>query len=239
MKLANPIEVAPGLYQVHAVAARVTVLAAERSALLIDAGGNGSAGFILSGLEALGIRPEQVSVIAVTHYHPDHVGGLERLVAGTNARVAAHRLDAGFIDGSKPRPDPYRNRIVAGVTRPVVTALYGRAASVDIRLEDGEALPFEEEVRVVHTPGHTPGSICLLIPGKGVLVVGDAMQFRFGRLGPPSEAVTADVRQAHESLAKLLQLDFDTICFSHYQPLRANGRRELELLVERLPAARA
>ena len=105
---------------------------------------------------------------------------------------------------------------------------------MDTPLEDGDLLPFEEEVRAVHTPGHTPGSTCYYIPSMGAVVVGDAMQRRFGKLGPPAEGVTADNRMARESLAKLLPLDFHTICFSHYPPLTENAHSELELLIERM-----
>ena len=55
--------------------------------------------------------------------------------------------------------------------------------------------------------------------------------------GPPAENVTADNRLARESLAKLLPLDFHTICFSHYPPLTTNAHRELDMLVERMPVA--
>ena len=212
-------------------------MTAGESALVIDAGAKGSVGIVLWGLEALGIKPEQVAVIAITHHHPDHIGGLARLSRATGARVAAHKLDAGVIAGSEPRPDPYRNEFVAGVTRPIVRALYGDGVEVDTPLEDGDVLPFEEEVRAVHTPGHTPGSTCYYIPEKGAVIVGDALQRRSGKLGPPAENVTADNRLARESLAKLLPLDFHTICFSHYPPLTTNAHRELELLVESMPAA--
>ena len=238
LKLGNPLEIAPGLHQLRAFAARVTVLSAGEDALVIDAGGRGSAGPIVSGLKALRIQPEHVSVIAITHHHPDHAGGLARLAERTNARVAAHRLDAGIIGGSEHWPAPRKNGVVAGVTRSVMRALCGKPVAVDIPLEDGDVLPFADEVRIVHTPGHTLGSICFFIPSKGAVVVGDALQFRMSRLGPPAEGFTADVRRAHQSLARLLELDFDTICFSHYPPLTKNAHRELALLVERLSMRR-
>ncbi len=237
LRFGIPIRVAPGLDQLKAVASRVTVVTAGESALVIDAGAKGSTAIVLWGLEALGVRPEQVTVIAITHHHPDHTGGLPRLSQATGARIVAHRLDAGVIAGIEPRPDPYQNEFVAGVTRPIVRALYGEGVEVDAPLEDGDVLPFAEEVQAVHTPGHTPGSTCYYIPSMGAVVVGDAMQRRFGRLGPAAEKVTADNRMARESLARLLPLDFHTICFSHYPPLTENAHRELELLVERMAAA--
>ena len=238
MKLGNPIEVAPGLHQLRAFAARVTVVSVGKDALLIDAGGRGSAALIVSGLKALRLRPEQVSIIAITHHHPDHAGGLARVAEWTNARVAAHRLDAGIIGGVDHWPDPRKQGLVARVARSVVRALSSRPVTVDIRLEDGDVLPFEEEVRVIHTPGHTLGSISLFIPSKGAVVVGDALQYRMRQLSPPAARFTADMRLAHQSLAKLLELDFDTICFSHFPSLTENAHRELELLVEQLSTRR-
>ena len=77
----------------------------------------------------------------------------------------------------------------------------------------------DRDIRTVHVPGHTPGSICLYLASEGVLIVGDALQYRFRRLSPPAAAVTQDSKQANESLKKLLKLDFDTIVFSHFPPL--------------------
>ena len=99
-------------------------------------------------------------------------------------------------------------------------------------------LPFAEEVRVVHTPGHTLGSITLFIPSKGAIVIGDALQYRMKRLSPPAARFTADMRLAEQSLAKLLELDFDMICFSHFPSLTENAHRELALLVEQLSTRR-
>ena len=238
MKLGNPIAVAPGLHQLRAFGARVTVLSTGEDALLIDAGSRGSAALIVSGLRALRLRPEQVSTIAITHHHPDHAGGLARVAEWTNARVAAHRLDAGVIGGAEHWPDPRQRGLVARVARSVVRALSSRPVTVDIQLEDGDVLPFAEEVRVVHTPGHTLGSISLFIPSKRAVVIGDALQYRMRRLSPPAPRFTADMGLAHQSLAKLLELDFDTICFSHFPALTENAHRELELLVERLSTRR-
>ena len=238
MKLGNPIAVAPGLHQLRAFGARVTVLSNGKDALLIDAGGRGSAALIVSGLKALRLRPEQVSTVVLTHHHPDHAGGLARVAEWTNARVAAHRLDAGVIGGVEHWPDPRKRGLVARVARSVVWALSSRPVTVDMQLEDGDVLPFAEEVRVVHAPGHTLGSIALFIPSKGVVIVGDALQYRMKRLSPPAARFTADMRLAHQSLAKLLTLDFDTICFSHFPALTENAHRELALLVERLSTRR-
>ena len=119
------------------------------------------------------------------------------------------------------------------MTQPVVARLMGRPVPVDDRLDDGDVVPFGTEVRVVHVPGHTDGSIALHLPAKGTIIVGDALQYRLARrLSPPVARSTQRFKQAIRSLEKLAGLDFDTICFSHFPPLRREPRHALRRLVE-------
>ena len=233
MKLGGPIQVAEGIYQLRAIGARVTVLTSGDEVALVDAGARGSVAPISSGLKAMGLSLEQVALIVLTHYHPDHCGGLGGLARATAARVAVHRKEADVVSGKEVVPSPFRNSLIAGVTRPFVSRLYGEPVKVDYPLDDQERLPFDDDVRIIHTPGHTPGSISLYVASKKVLIVGDALQYKFGRLRPPAQPVTLDPVQAAESLEKLLSVDFDTICFSHFAPLKRNAKDALRQLVER------
>jgi len=232
MKFGGPIEIKTGMYQLRAIAARVTVLNDGGTTVVVDSGARGSLGAIAGGLGALGVTLEQVGLIVLTHYHPDHSGGLDRLARATSAKVAAHREDAGIISGDEPAPSPYGNRLIGGLARPVVASMYGAAVKVDHLLEDGDPLPYRDDVTVLHTPGHTAGSICLHLASQGVVIVGDALQYRLRRLGPPARSVTRDPGQAMRSLTKLLDLEFDTICFSHFPPLRGKAKAALERLLE-------
>ena len=128
-------------------------------ALLIDAGLRGSSGTILQGLETLGLFPEQIGMVVITHAHPDHSGGLSRLVAGREIAVAVHRLEADIIAGTTGPPSPLQNGLIGKMTQPVFSRLMGSPVPVDDRFEDGDVIPFGTEVRVVHLPGHTEGSI--------------------------------------------------------------------------------
>ena len=116
----------------------------------------------------------------------------------------------------------------------------GGHVPVDLPLEDGDIIPFGAEVRVVHLPGHTDGSIALHLPTKRVIIVGDALQYRFSlKLSPPAEGVTQHPDEALRSLEKLLDLDFDIICFSHFPPMRKNPRVALRKMIEEYAARRA
>lgn len=219
----EPIAIAPGVHQVRALGARVTVLQAPDGVVLVDAGSRGSLHVINAGLGALGVAPEQVRLIALTHCHPDHAGGLAELVEVTSAPVAIHRTEAGIVRGDEPAPSFLRRQALQNA-HPFFAMFSSRPVAVRYPLEDGEYLPEIEGVRVIHTPGHTEGSICLYVEPAKALIVGDALQFRFGKLLAPSWLFTRDPELARASLAKLLDVDFTTLCFSHFPPIQENAR---------------
>ena len=233
MRLVRPVEVVPGVCQLHVIGARVTALFDDQGVVLVDAGPRASLGLIAAGLRALDSDLDQVRLVVLTHHHPDHSGGLAKLMEATSAQVAVHRYDAGIVNGNEPQSAQLRNPVLAAIGQPFLSLLYGYPVKVDYLLEDGDTLPLAQEVRVIHIPGHTPGSICLHAVSKKVLIVGDALQYRFGRLGEAAPLVTQDPQQARESLKRLVDLDFDVICFSHFPPLREDARATLRRLVQR------
>ena len=240
MKVSQPTPITEGLFQLRVFGARVTVLVENGEALLVDAGLPGSLGAITRGLEVCGASLDQIGRVVVTHAHPDHSGGLAELVSGRRIAVAAHRLEADIITGAAPAPSPLRIGLLAMMAEPVLTKLMGDAVPVDDLIEDGDVVPFGTEVRVVHLPGHTPGSVALHLPEKRTIVIGDALQYKFAwRLSPPAPGVTQHPREAMQSVEKLLDLDFDTICFSHFPPMRNEPREALGRLVQQHADSRA
>ena len=234
MKLGKPTRIADGVFQVRAIGARVTVLVHDKEVVLVDAGSKGSSGMISAGLEAEGLSLDDVGKVIVTHHHPDHTGGLSELVQGRDIKVAAHSTEAAMIAGTETTPNPMQNRLLAMVARPFVKRLTGAPVPVDYHLNDGDLVPFGDTIRVVHLPGHTPGSIALHLPNKKIIIIGDALQYKFGwRLSPPAPGVTQQPEEAIRSLTKLLMLDFDTICFSHFPPKRKDAHVALQRLMKR------
>ena len=172
MKLVRPVSVVPGVYQLRAIGARVTVLFGDDGIVLVDAGGRGSLGLISAGLKALGSSLEEVRLVVITHYHPDHAGGLARLVEATSAKVAVHHQEAGFINGKEPYPSPHRSSVVAAITRPLMPLLYGNPVPVDYLLKEGDSLPTAPAVRAVHIPGHTRAHSRQHLPVRGLQEAG-------------------------------------------------------------------
>jgi glyoxylase-like metal-dependent hydrolase (beta-lactamase superfamily II) len=232
------VEVARGIHQIWQPWARVTVITGGPEVVLVDTGWKGGMGTLKSGLKALGIAPTDIGLIVLTHYHPDHTGSLDRVVEATGASVAVHGEEAAIVTGEEARPSPFRSRLLAAASSPVVDRLYGLPARVDVHMADGDLLPVRPRIRAIHTPGHTSGSTCLLVEDSKTLIVGDALQYHFGRLLPPARMVTQDMRQAEESVRKLSGFDFDTICFGHFRPLRGQAREAVTRLTRRLDAKR-
>ncbi len=236
MRLWQPVEVARGIHQIGPHWARVTVITGGREVVLVDTGWKGGMGMLKSGLKALGLAPDDVGLIVLTHYHPDHSGSLNRMAEATGAAVAVHSEEASILTGEEACPNPFPNRLLAAASRPVVDRLYGLPCAVDLELADGDLLPVGQRVQAIHTPGHTRGSTCLLVADSKTLIAGDALQYRFGKLRPPSRLVTQDMRQAEESIRKLSDFDFDTICFGHFRPLRGGAKEALSRLCHRIAA---
>ena len=230
----RPVRIADGVFQLRALGARVTVLAEGGDAILIDSGLPGSSRILTRGLIDCGVSRDRISRVVITHAHPDHSGGLAELVDGTGITVAVHEAEADLVEDVASAPNPLRSRFLAALSRPAMSRLNGASVPVDQRLKDGDLIPFPTEVQVVHLPGHTPGSVGLYLPRKGIVIVGDALQHKFGwRLYPPAPGVTQCPDTAMRSLERLLALDFHTICFSHFPPLRKNAWESLRRLVER------
>jgi glyoxylase-like metal-dependent hydrolase (beta-lactamase superfamily II) len=187
------------------------VLVAGKELTLIDTGFRGEVGQLMASISGLGRSIQEVSLIVLTHNHVDHVGGLAELRHATRAKVAVHRNDVGERQG---RPS-------------------ARAEDVDILLDDGETLGPTGDIDVIHTPGHTPGSICLLLPSYRLLVVGDSLRKRRDELHLPFRTESYDHRQAIESVKRIARLDFGILCFGHGQPLLNNAKGRVLELAER------
>jgi len=218
------MEVVPGLHWVDSIwDTKVYLLLDEERPVVIDAAMPGRAGAVWRHLEALGYAPEAVRAIWLTHGDIDHMGSVAALRERSGAHVVAHRADAPLVNGTAARqlgPLP-----LAGIYRRIFNTavrslLRYRPTEVDRPVEDGDTLG---EWQVIHTPGHTAGSASFYHPERKVIIVGDALNHRRGRLGAPPPVFTPDMAQAHASIQKIASLDFEVCCFGHGPPLRENA----------------
>jgi glyoxylase-like metal-dependent hydrolase (beta-lactamase superfamily II) len=204
------MEIATGVHAIPLLRVRAFAITGDELTL-IDTGFAGSRARIERGLARLGHSLADLHRVIVTHGHPDHAGSVAE-IESPGVEVCMHpadfaRLELRFREALRR---PSRGRLLASVTRPPTR----------IRpLRDGDVLPLLGGLRVVHTPGHTPGSICLYAPRDRLLFTGDVLQRQRGRVVAASRIYSDDHAAARASIHRLAELDVATIVFSHYPPL--------------------
>ena len=210
-----------------------TFLLLDNSVTVVDTGLGGRTASILNEVRRLDYKPSDVARIILTHHHADHVGSLAELKKATGATVMAHPTDAPYIDGSLPQPGPARPKWLARMLSHCGRMWASIPAEVDQLVNDGDELSVLGGVKILHTPGHTQGSICLFIPQQKLVIVGDLLTNRF-RPGLPSRFFTVDMVQEVDSIKKLASLDFDIIAFGHGRPVLHEARQTVARLAEKL-----
>jgi glyoxylase-like metal-dependent hydrolase (beta-lactamase superfamily II) len=175
--------------------------------VLIDAGAGTSAGAIIRNIESLGFDAARVSTLVLTHCHIDHVGGAAAIRERTGARIVMHELDAVPVE--------------AGDQRMTAAHWYGvrfQPLPVDLKFSGhSETLSLADcDLVLLHTPGHTPGSLSVYLDRDGKRVL-------FGQdiHGPFLADFGANMSHWQSSMEELLALNADILCEGHfgiYQP---------------------
>jgi glyoxylase-like metal-dependent hydrolase (beta-lactamase superfamily II) len=193
----------------------------DGSLTLVDAGLKRGEKSVLGALAGLGKSPEDVQRIVLTHAHPDHAGGLAGMKRATGADVHAHDRDAVYLQRGKP-PQLDTTRLSGRI----LNRARGGFGKVEVAetFQDGELLPIGGGLRVVHTPGHSPGHVSLLHEPTRVLITGDALFNVRGLRYSPAWFCT-DIRLSRETADRLGDLEYDTVAFTHGEHI-ASGARE-------------
>jgi glyoxylase-like metal-dependent hydrolase (beta-lactamase superfamily II) len=162
---------------------------------LIDSGVVSSESVIFDYLTNIGLKPDDISLLILTHSHPDHIGSAKSIKEKSGCKIAAHPGERSWIEDidlqAKERPVPNFHSLVGG------------SVKVDIILEDGDILNLGEDLnlKIIHTPGHSNGSISLLMVEEGVLFTGDTVPIK-GDL-----PIYDDATESIQSIKKLKEIE--------------------------------
>lgn len=217
-----------------------TFLICGTEPVLIDTGMKPDGDKILKAVETRGVRPEDISLILITHAHIDHTGGLAFLKRSTGAKTAAPALERDYIEGRKKTWTMARKGIAGMIFRLMLfvmeTAVFRYTPSVvDMPLSGGETVDVSGGIEVVAAPGHSPGSLGYYLREKKILFTGDALT-GVPEPGLPVRFGCSDYAQALKSAAALSGLVFDTCCFGHGAALRHDADRQIRQLVKGINA---
>ncbi len=138
---------------------------------LIDTGVAGCDKTIFEYIRSTGRDPAEIALICLTHSHPDHIGAAKAIQDATGCSVAAHPAERAWIEDVERQN---RERPVPGFA-----TLVGGSVPVAFELVDGTSIETDDtracELSIIHTPGHSKGSISYFLHSEGVLFSGDAV----------------------------------------------------------------
>ncbi|MBN1177762.1 MAG: MBL fold metallo-hydrolase [Anaerolineae bacterium] len=199
--------------QIGVRGANVFLIRGDEGCVLVDTGNPNSESLILKGLAERDVDPAAVRLILITHAHVDHFGSAAALKARTGTPVAIHALDADALRQGIHQPDSLEptSKLLAAVMKvPFLRSAFGAHAATplepDVVIE--ESLPldaYDVAGRVIHTPGHTHGSVSVLLD-SGEAIVGDIVMDRLmGLARAPGEPIVAwDLAQNRASVRALM-----------------------------------
>ena len=173
-----------------------TYLVMDGKKVLIDPGHYQLFGHVADGLSAMGLTPDDIDLVIVTHGHPDHIEGVKRFW-GKDILVAIGEVEMELLRKIAPH--------------------YGEALGITdfephILLREGRLEVGEMVFEVIHTPGHSPGSICLYLPSQKALFSGDVIfNEGIGRTDLPG----GDGSLLKQSIKRLSKLDLELVLPGH------------------------
>ncbi len=202
--------------------------------ILVDTGYASASQTFIGAIEEIQKRPGDVNLIVLTHTHFDHAGGANKIKELTKAPLAVHRSEATFLRrGRTAVPDGtrWKGKVLANLGRTFGRRLT-RYPGVEPDLLVDEELSLADygiPGRVVHTPGHTSGSLSVLLE-SGEAMVGDNV---FGISSKSHYPPFANDREGVlKSWETYINSDVTTLLPAH------GGRVKIEALIRELPAAR-
>jgi glyoxylase-like metal-dependent hydrolase (beta-lactamase superfamily II) len=191
---------------------------------VIDTGPPGvSADAIASALSAAHLATRDIALILHTHGHLDHTGGTALIKAASGASIHLHEFDALFLEDHQSCFDRFNAPFIKALGKAQNLQAEKKAfleeakaeLVVDRRLQDNDRIDLGNgvELKVIHLPGHTPGSVGFYWEKEGFLFAGDSVSGLHSPGG--SLPIIYDFPAYQKSVERLLEMDIGSLCSSH------------------------
>ncbi|MEW6619636.1 MAG: MBL fold metallo-hydrolase [bacterium] len=189
---------------------------------LIDTGMMGDYKKIASQMKQQGFQIEDINYIILTHCHSDHTANVKKIQDISHATLIAHEAEKPYIEQTaKLQYSSFGKRVGWGILN---TLFAIKGIRVDKTVDDGDILEIFGGLQVIHTPGHTPGSMALYQPDRKVLFSGDSL-INEGKLAVCQGFYNIDDHELSESVKKLRDIEIDIICVGHGQAILEKGAK--------------
>lgn len=200
------LKVTDGIYLLEEAKGSFVYLVLGDEPVLVDTGMAGKGPKIIEALARLGIHSGDLAHIVLTHQDVDHIGNAKQLQMWSGATMWAPEIEIPFIHGE--RKGPGIRKVISSLMRvhhPSGVRPYEAGAQIG-------------GLEVIPAPGHTPGHVCLR---RGdVLLAGDLVTTRRGKLKPSPGLLTWNKDELRKSMRAVGKLDFDWVCPAHGLPVR-------------------
>lgn len=217
-------QILPNFYWIEAKGSNLYLCVDKDGLTLVDCGMPKREAFVWQAVTEIGHRPQDLKRILLTHADIDHVGSAAAIQAQTGAQVYASKETAELIkNGQSPQHMPWLAQLIMDRFRRYQSM---PTATIE-RLVDGDVLPCLGGMHVMATPGHTKDHYSFYSPTTGVLLAGDALNTRNGRLQRTPKRTTADELAANRSAIRLIELAPAVIACGHGEPMQNHSTKEL------------
>lgn len=205
------------LHRISLVNVSAFLLFKPGEALLVDCGNQGSESKIIGEMARLGLQPEMLKLLILTHSHYDHAGSARRLKELTGCQIMIHRIEASRLEAGYtriPAGTRWKAKVVATVGSLFARRIMRYPSTLpDILLDESADLSeFGFPGRVLHTPGHTLGSMVVLME-DGEMLAGDTLMGIPGKKAFP--AFAEDLPGLIQSWKMLSEMQVNTFHPAH------------------------
>jgi len=213
-----------------------TLIWDENNLVLVDACFPQQMDLLEAAINKAGYTAKDITKIILTHQDLDHIGcAIDILGLNPDVQIIAHEEEAPYIDG---RETPIKMAVREANRENLSEEEQGRldtmkesykahCVSIGKTVTAGEILACCGGIKIIHTPGHTPGHICLYVKEGGILIAGDALNLNSGALTRPNPVYTYNMELAVDSLRQLKNYDIHKVITYHGGLFEGNFQKAL------------